>query len=284
MARLQGSWVARYNRSLDIELSSLPCYIFDRGLLRDAEVMAVATTQIQKHLSGADQAAGEARVIAFASPKGGGGKTTLAILLACEFAHGGLSVAVLDADPQGSALLWQSRSTEAGATLEKVTVTAIKDAASLGEALQSSIDADVVIVDIQGTANETLAVAVGYADLVLIPTRPSLFDCVQAKALVTFLKALAARGHAIPYRVVFNAVEGIETSQVSFEEAVRFVMTNKLDVLGTVIRSRPTYKKVTNGHGMLRRLTGSETAPANAIDEAFRFAREVTDIIAGSAP
>lgn len=246
--------------------------------------MAASSGQTDTGPAGGDQASGQARVIAFASPKGGGGKTTLAILLACEFAHGGLSVAILDADPQGSALLWQARSKDAGSPLDGVGVAQIKDAAALGEALQAGIDADVVIVDIQGTANETLAVAVGYADLVLIPTRPSLFDCVQAKALVTFLKALGARGHPIPYRVVFNAVEGIETSQVSFEEAVRFVMANKLDVLGTVIRSRPTYKKVTNGHGMLRKLTGGETAPANAVDEAFRFAREVTDIIAGTTP
>lgn len=225
----------------------------------------------------------DARIIAFASPKGGGGKTTLAILLASEFAHGGLSVKVLDADPQGSALLWQKRSRDAGAMMDGLEVTPIKDASELGTALQQGIDADVVLVDIQGTANETLAVAVGYADLVLIPTRASLFDCVQADALVAFLKALRGRGHDVPYRVVFNAVEGIETTQVSFEEAVRFVMTKQLDVMTTVIRSRPTYKKVTNGHGMLRQLIGGEKAPTNALDETFRFAKEVTEIIAGGA-
>jgi chromosome partitioning protein len=224
----------------------------------------------------------EAKIIAFASPKGGGGKTTLAILLACEFAHGGLTVVVLDADPQASALLWQRRSREAGATLSNVVVHPVKDAAALGEILQAGVDADVVIVDIQGTANETLAVAVAYADLVVIPTRASLFDCVQADALVTFLKALGGRGTAVPYRVVFNAVEGIETSQVSFEEAVRFVMARQLAVMTTVIRSRPTYKKVTNGHGSLRALTGGDRAPENALDEAFRFASEVTEIIAGA--
>ncbi|MGL4440960.1 MAG: AAA family ATPase [Bosea sp. (in: a-proteobacteria)] len=225
----------------------------------------------------------DARIIAFASPKGGGGKTTLAILLASEFAHGGLNVRILDADPQGSALLWQRRSREAGAEMDGLEVTPIRDAAELGAVLQTGIDADVILVDIQGTANETLAVAVGYADLVLIPTRASLFDCVQADALVNFLKAMRGRGHDVPFRVVFNAVEGIETTQVSFEETVRFVMTRKLDVLTTVIRSRPTYKKVTNGHGMLRSLIGGDTAPANALDETLRFAKEVTEIIAGGA-
>jgi chromosome partitioning protein len=223
-----------------------------------------------------------ARVIAFASPKGGGGKTTLAILLAGEFAHGGLSVVLLDADPQASALLWQRRSIEAGAMLGAINVRPVTDAATLGAMLQAGVDADVVIVDIQGTANEALAVAVAYADLVLVPTRASLFDCVQADNLVTFLKALGGRGAPIPYRVVFNAVDGVETAHVAFKEAVRFVMEKKLMVLSTIIRSRPTYRKVTNGHGSLRALTGGETAPENALDETFRFAKEVSDIIAES--
>lgn len=223
-----------------------------------------------------------AKVIAFASPKGGGGKTTLAILLACEFAHGGLSVVLLDADPQGSATLWRTRSIEAGAELAGIDVRPVPDAAALGALLQDGVDADVVIVDIQGTANETLAVAVAYADLVLVPTRASLFDCVQSETLVTFLKALGGRGAPIPYRVVFNAVEGVDTAHVAFKEAVRFVLERRLSVMSTIMRSRPTYRKVTNGHGSLRALTGGETAPANALDEAFRFAREVTDTIAES--
>jgi chromosome partitioning protein len=225
-----------------------------------------------------------AKVIAFASPKGGGGKTTLAILLACEFAHGGLSVVLLDADPQGSAMLWRRRSAEAGAALVSIEVRSVSDASALGALLQAGIDADVVIIDIQGTANETLAVAVAYADLVLVPTRGSLFDCVQAENLVTFLKALGGRGAPITYRVVFNAVEGVETAHVAFKEAVRFVMSKQLAVMSTVMRSRPTYRKVTNGHGSLRALTGGETAPANALDESFRFAKEVTEIIAEGAP
>jgi hypothetical protein len=83
--------------------------------------------------------------------------------------------------------------------------------------------------------------------------------------------------------VVFNAVEGVETAHVAFKEAVRFVVEKRLSVLTTVIRSRPTYRKVTNGHGSLRALAGGEAAPANALDEAFSFASEVSGIIAGDA-
>lgn len=224
-----------------------------------------------------------AKIIAFASPKGGGGKTTLAIILAGELAAGNLFVKLLDADPQASALLWQKRSRDAGADLENIDVEGVKDAATLGALLQNGIDTDVILVDIQGTANETLAVAVAHADLVLIPTRPSLFDCEQARALVAFLTALAGRGNRVPYRVVFNAVEGIETTQVSFQESVRFVVAHKLAVMSTVIRSRPTYKKMTNGHGTLRALINGDKAPANALDETFRFAKEIVEIIGGDA-
>ena len=46
------------------------------------------------------------RIVTLAQQKGGSGKTTLAAHLAVAFARGGLSVAVLDVDPQGSLGEW----------------------------------------------------------------------------------------------------------------------------------------------------------------------------------
>src|SRR3712207_1736967 len=59
------------------------------------------------------------RLIALASPKGGSGKTTAAILLAGEFANAGLKTLIIDADPQASASIWKRNSEAAGRSEER---------------------------------------------------------------------------------------------------------------------------------------------------------------------
>ena len=50
-------------------------------------------------------------VISFANPKGGSGKTTLAMVLALEIAKGGAQVAVIDADPNAIIEKWAAART-----------------------------------------------------------------------------------------------------------------------------------------------------------------------------
>ncbi|MBN3868571.1 ParA family protein [Gluconobacter kondonii] len=56
-------------------------------------------------------------VIVMASPKGGVGKSTCAVLLATEFARMNAEVTVLDCDPNHSLTRWASRSIPSGIRL-----------------------------------------------------------------------------------------------------------------------------------------------------------------------
>ena len=55
-------------------------------------------------------------VIVMASPKGGVGKSTCAVLLASEFARMGADVTVLDCDPNKSLTRWSSHGVPNGVT------------------------------------------------------------------------------------------------------------------------------------------------------------------------
>ncbi|HKG75920.1 MAG TPA: ParA family protein [Beijerinckiaceae bacterium] len=222
---------------------------------------------------------GHPHVIALASPKGGGGKSTLSILLAGEFAHDGLHVLILDADPQGSVLQWERYSKANGAHITGITVESATSPEALGARLNKPGAEHIVLIDLQGTANQLFPVAASFASLVVIPTRTSMLDCSQTAATVDLLKALAGRGSVAPHRVLFNAVDGIEANTEPFKKAVSFILERKIPVLNTVVRQRSTYKRVTDGGGTLYELPGAETTLKPARENIRLLAHEIANLL-----
>jgi chromosome partitioning protein len=111
-------------------------------------------------------------VIAFASRKGGAGKTTLTSHLAVQAAAAGCApVAVMDADPQGGlAGWWNARSASEPAFLD--TAKGLKTA--VAAARRAGFKA--VMIDTPPSLSETIAEVLALADLVVIPVRPSPND------------------------------------------------------------------------------------------------------------
>lgn len=102
--------------------------------------------------------------------KGGVAKTTSALYLGIAAMRRGLSVVVLDADPQGSALVWAEHATAAGDPLPfPVTAVTARDLAQPPEA-------DLVIVDTPPGQAEAIDAAIDAADLVVVPTGASPLD------------------------------------------------------------------------------------------------------------
>ena len=126
-------------------------------------------------------------VIAIASQKGGSGKTTLAGHLAVEAERRGLGpVALIDTDPQGSlADWWNAREAATPAFVE----TAI---ARLGADLDRVRGAgtSLVLIDTPPAITATIVEVVRYADLVVIPVRPSPHDLGAAGATVDLVERL----------------------------------------------------------------------------------------------
>lgn len=116
------------------------------------------------------------RIITVAQQKGGSGKTTLAVNLACEARRRGLSVALIDTDPQGSMGRWfLERQERLGPDdgLEFSTSSAW-GASYEGEKLRKRFD--LVILDTPPKIDSDLRPALRVADLVLVPVASSQVD------------------------------------------------------------------------------------------------------------
>jgi len=115
------------------------------------------------------------KVITIAQQKGGSGKTTLAVNLAVRFVQQGLSVVLLDSDPQGSLGRWfltrAARMAEPDLSLS--TASAWGVGYECGKLRRSH---DVIIVDTPPKVDADLRPALREADLVLVPVAGSHVD------------------------------------------------------------------------------------------------------------
>ncbi len=112
-------------------------------------------------------------VIVFASQKGGSGKTTLAghIGVQAELSGAG-PVALIDTDPQGSlAKWWNCRESDSPAFIHSVFTNLVHD---LDEARAQGFK--LIVIDTPPAVTKAISEVVSFADLVVLPTRPSPHD------------------------------------------------------------------------------------------------------------
>lgn len=137
-------------------------------------------------------------VIAVANLKGGVGKSTIAVNLACELAcefAGRRTVMVVDADSQETATDWARRG-ELPARVETLPLDAV---ARVGPWVDTvlNLKADHVIIDCPPHIGPATLAAIGIADMVLIPVTASGADLVatdQALGLVHDAQAVRKDG------------------------------------------------------------------------------------------
>jgi chromosome partitioning protein len=140
--------------------------------------------------------------IVFASPKGGAGKSTSAVLLATELALKGAAVTVIDADPNKPVSEWARR---AGRPENLTVVADISEKTVIDEIESAAQKSPFVIVDLEGTASMMVAYAISRADLVIIPTQGSQLDAKEATKAVKLIKQQEkAFSKTIPYAILYT--------------------------------------------------------------------------------
>lgn len=121
------------------------------------------------------------KVIAFASQKGGSGKTTLAghVAVQAELAGDG-PVALIDTDPQGSLSDWWNERAAETPVFAKTTPERLRDDINSMRAMGVQL----VVIDTPPAITQTIENVIIEADIVVIPTRPSPHDLRAAGATV----------------------------------------------------------------------------------------------------
>jgi chromosome partitioning protein len=138
------------------------------------------------------------KTIALIAQKGGSGKTTLALSLAVAAEAVGQTTMIVDLDPQASACKWGDRRQADTPIIIDAQPPRLPNA--LSKAAQAGVD--LAIVDTPARIEQAAAEAARAADLVIIPTRPSIYDL---ETLQTSLDLIKGRAKSPPV-VVLNAV------------------------------------------------------------------------------
>lgn len=130
------------------------------------------------------------QILTLLAQKGGTGKTTLSIHLAVLAMAEGRQVAIVDIDPQQSALFWRKR-------------RAVENPAVLGtEANQldqvivdlKSKGTDLLIIDTAPHSRDDSLLAAKAANSILIPTRPAILDLEAIRRSVDIVKFAQGKG------------------------------------------------------------------------------------------
>ena len=167
--------------------------------------------------------ASSGRIVVVGNLKGGTGKSTVAVNLACAMRGDGKRVALLDADPQGTAADWISRG---GLPVWSVhlPVTVLAETERWLQMLQQMRNEhDIVLVDLPAVVAPVLAMAFLYANLIIIPAAPNAVDLMGTKRVLRYIAAARAERPYSPPKVlivptrVYGAAVDERTIKAAFE-------------------------------------------------------------------
>jgi len=208
--------------------------------------------------------------IAFASSKGGAGKSTSAVLLATELSGRGASVTIIDADPNQPVSRWSRKS---GRPDKLAVVSGVTE-----ETLIDAIDAAArktafVIVDLEGTASLMVAQAMSRADLVVIPTKGSELDAIEAIKVIKFIgRQEKAYNKAIPFAVLFTQTNPAVRSR-TLKSLEQDMVQQGIPLFGTALHERDAFRAIFSFGGTL---SGLDPNAVGGVPAALNNARQFT--------
>ena len=203
-------------------------------------------------------------IIAIVGNKGGAGKTTLSVNLAAGISIQS-SIAVIDADPQGSSLQWRAI---AG---DNVHFPVYAPTFSLKQQAESySSKNDFVLIDCPPSVKSPQSISVlEFADIAIIPVQPSPMDLWATVHIEQAISEAKETNPELKALLVINQLE----SRTTLSKLVREVLNEiALPVANTAIRRRAIYR---NSALEGKSVFGVGKRGADAVEELNSLIQEV---------
>ena len=179
------------------------------------------------------------RKIVVLNPKGGCGKSTLAVNLAGYLASAGNSVAIMDFDPQGSSMRWLKLRPEDSTLIHGIAAFNLQTSATRSWQLRVPPNVRYLVVDSPASVPaESLAELTSGAHAILIPVLPSEIDVHAASQLMRDLLLIAKVSRRMGrIGVVANRVR---ENTLAYRKLMRFLRSLSISVVG-VLRDSQAY-------------------------------------------
>jgi chromosome partitioning protein len=136
-------------------------------------------------------------IICLVNQKGGVGKTTIAVNLASCLSERGFQTLLVDADPQGSVLQWQSI-----AQNQPFEVTHRPSASLLSDKKGMTRGRDHVVIDAPPAIGEITRAVLSVSDLAIVPIGPSPLDIWSSKETISLFPEVRKRNRWLTPRLL----------------------------------------------------------------------------------
>lgn len=224
-------------------------------------------------------------VISIGNPKGGAGKTTLALVLADTLATNGARVSVIDADPNAIIQKWATKRAGAGKEMPYNVIPRPTQAEMISTIESVSHDDDFVIIDLEGAASQMTSRALARSHLVLVPFNLSPIDAELAAQAV---RAIREEEQALERRIPFRLVRSRTNAAIATKTAKRIVDAigaAELPLLDTALVERAAYRDIFEFGLLLSELDrGTTSGVENAITNAAELAQSVVTALREEYP
>jgi chromosome partitioning protein len=169
-------------------------------------------------------------IVSLINQKGGVGKTTAAVNLASGLAEAGNRILVVDADPQGSVVQWQSIAD--GAEFEVLHLPSPQ----LSKELKTvSRRYDHIVVDSPPAIEDITRAAIEVSNLAIIPIAPSPLDIWSSKETIALVNTLGKKYRKLNAKIlIYRKIPGTRLGK----EARDAMQSYNLDILATEISQR----------------------------------------------